>query len=107
MEHPQPIQLLMYLSRFDGATAQCPCHKKTYGWSSLVAQWVKDPLVSLLRFWSLPWHGFNPWPGNFHMPWMWPKRPQRPMSTWAEVMGLVGETNFYFLTKNFLNHTCV
>ena len=20
------------------------------------------------------WHGFDPWPGNFHMPWTWPER---------------------------------
>lgn len=30
-------------------------------WSSLAAWRVKN-LV------SLPWWGFNPWPGNFHMP---------------------------------------
>ena len=28
-----------------------------------MAQWVKDPALSLL------WHGFNPWPGEFlHSP---------------------------------------
>ena len=31
-------------------------------WSSLVAQWVKDPASSLL------WHRFGPWPGNFQTP---------------------------------------
>ena len=36
-------------------------------WSSLVAQLLKDLALSLL------WHGFNPWPGNFHMPWAGPK----------------------------------
>ena len=36
------------------------------------AWWVKDPM--------LPWHrpqlplGFDPWPGNFHMPWVQPKK---------------------------------
>ena len=30
--------------------------------SSLVAQWVRDPVLSLL------WCGFNPWLGNFCMP---------------------------------------
>ena len=29
--------------------------------SSLVAQQFKDPALSLL------WHGFDPWPGNFHI----------------------------------------
>ena len=36
------------------------------GWPS-----SKDPVLSLL------WHGFNPWPGKFHMPWMWPKKKKR------------------------------
>ena len=36
--------------------------------SSLVTQWVKDPALSLL------WRGFDPWPGNFLMPWVWPKK---------------------------------
>ena len=34
---------------------------------------IKDPALSLQQFGSLLWHGFNPWPGNFHMPWVWPK----------------------------------
>ena len=50
--------------------------KKSWGWSSLVAQCVKDPALSLL------WHSFNPWPGeNFCMLEVWPlpakKRPKR------------------------------
>ena len=32
-----------------------------------MAQWVKDPALSLL------WPGFIPWLGNFHMPWAQPK----------------------------------
>ena len=35
--------------------------KKTLLGSFLVAQWVKDPALSLL------WLGFNPWSRNFHM----------------------------------------
>ena len=42
--------------------------------SSLVAQRVKDPRLSLLWLRSLQWHGFDPWPGNFCMPWAWPKK---------------------------------
>ena len=30
--------------------------------SSLVAQWVRDPVLSLLWLESLPWHRFDPWP---------------------------------------------
>ena len=32
-----------------------------------MAQWVKDPAL------SLQWLGFDPWPGNFCLPWAWPK----------------------------------
>ena len=35
--------------------------------SSLVLQRIKDPTLSLQWLGSLLWHGFDPWPGNFHM----------------------------------------
>ena len=35
--------------------------------SSLVAQWVKDPALSLQRLKPLLWHRFNSWPRKFHM----------------------------------------
>ena len=38
--------------------------------SSLVAQWVKDLAFSML------WHGFYPWPRNFCMLRIWPKKIQ-------------------------------
>ena len=44
--------------------------------SSLVAQQVKDPALSLLWLWLLPWCRFNPWPGNFFMPQMWPPKKE-------------------------------
>ena len=37
------------------------------GGSSLVAQWVKEPALSLRLLRSLLGHRFNPWPGDFHM----------------------------------------
>ena len=37
--------------------------------SSLVAQRVKYPALPPL------WCGFDAWPGNFHMLWVWPKKP--------------------------------
>ena len=40
--------------------------------SSLVAQQVKDLALSVQHLGSLLWNGFDPWPGNFHMSWMWP-----------------------------------
>ena len=43
--------------------------------SSLVAQQVKDPALSLLWLWL--WHRFDPWPGNFLMPQVWPGKKKR------------------------------
>lgn len=40
---------------------------------SLVAEWVKDLEVSLEKLRSLLWYGFDLWPGNFLMLWVWPK----------------------------------
>ena len=38
--------------------------------SFLVAQWVKDPALSLQRLWSLLWLWFHPCPGNVRMLWV-------------------------------------
>ena len=32
-----------------------------------MAQWIKDPTLSQLWLWLQLQHGFDPWPGNFHM----------------------------------------
>ena len=37
---------------------------------------VKDLMLSLQWLGSLLWCGFNPWPWNFHVPWVEPK-PKR------------------------------
>ena len=42
--------------------------KMRMSWSSLVAQWVKDQVLSLLWLGSLMWLEYDPWPENFHMP---------------------------------------
>ena len=39
--------------------------------SFFVAQWVKDLALSLL------WQEFDPWPGNFQMPWGQPKKKKK------------------------------
>ena len=39
-----------------------------------MVQWVKNPALSLLWLGLQPWCGFNPWPQNFSLPWMWPKK---------------------------------
>ena len=42
-----------------------------------MVQHVKDPALSLQQLGSLLWHGFAPWPGNFHMLQMQPKKKQK------------------------------
>ena len=37
-----------------------------------MAQWVKDPALSLQQLGWLLRHGFSPWHGNFRMPWALP-----------------------------------
>ena len=36
-----------------------------------MAQWIKDPELSLL------WHRFGLWPGNFHVPWVWQNKTKQ------------------------------
>ena len=38
-----------------------------------VAQWVNDPMLSLLWLELLLWRRFDHWPQNFHMLLVWPK----------------------------------
>ena len=40
-----------------------------------LAQWVKDLALLLL------WHGFDSWPGNFHMPPVQPPSPKRNLNS--------------------------
>ena len=42
--------------------------------SSLMAQWVKDPVLSLLWLWLQQWRRFDPWRGNFNMPQVQPSK---------------------------------
>ena len=39
-----------------------------------MAQQVKDPALPQPWRRLKLWYGFDPWPGNFHMPQMWPKK---------------------------------
>ena len=41
-------------------------------WNSLMAQWVKGLVFSLLWLWLQLWFGFHHWPGNFHTPLLQP-----------------------------------
>ena len=51
--------------------------KKSTNGSSLVVQWIKDPALYLQWSGLLLWHGFDPRPGNFHMPQAWPKEEKK------------------------------
>ena len=51
--------------------------KKTIFGSSLLAQRVEDPALSLPWLRLLPWLGFHPWPRNFRMPQAQPKKKIR------------------------------
>ena len=42
-------------------------------WVPAVAQWIKGPALPQLGHRSQLRLGFDPWPRNFHMPWVWPK----------------------------------
>ena len=42
-----------------------------------MAQQVKDLVLSLLWLWLLLWCRFDPWPGNFCMPQVQPKKKKR------------------------------
>ena len=39
-----------------------------------MVQWVKNLVLSLQQLGSLLWHGFHPWPRNFHIPQAQPKK---------------------------------
>ena len=55
--------------------------------SSLVAQGVKDPVLSLQQLGSLLRHRFDPWPRNFHMLRVQPtktKNPRTPLKEYNE-----------------------
>ena len=42
-----------------------------------MAPWVKGPALLQLLHRSQLWIGFNPWPGNIHMPQVWPKKKRK------------------------------
>ena len=48
---------------------------------SLMVQQVKYLALSLQWLWSLLLCRFDPWPGNFHMPWAWGKKKKKRSDT--------------------------
>ena len=51
--------------------------------------WVKDPVVSLQWLELLLWRGFDPWPRNFHMLGVRPKKksPVQGLQQWFSTRG--------------------
>ena len=45
-----------------------------------MVQQVKDLVLSLQWLGSLLWHSFDPWPGNFYMLWVQPKKKKKKES---------------------------
>ena len=79
---------LLALSRPDGVSASCQELESrsttTAGWmqssrtgSSLVAQQVKDLVMSLQWLGLLPWCRFDLWPQNLHVHWVWTKKKKK------------------------------
>ena len=72
--------------------------EKTYWWLKNIARFsgglvVKDPLLSLLWLRSLQWHRFDPWPWNFLMLWIQPKKNSKNIIKGGK-----------FQSKNFSQH---
>ena len=51
--------------------------KESFLRSSLVSQWVKALVLSLLRFGLMLWHRFVSWPGSFRVAWAWQEKQRR------------------------------
>ena len=72
--------------------------KTDWGWSSLVAQQVKDPKLSLQWLKLLLCKGFDPWPRNLHMPWVQKKKKKKigavhiPAYFWVQEILLFKDT---------------
>ena len=46
-----------------------------------MGQWVTDPALSLQWLRLLMWCRFDPWPGNFYMLWVWPKKQKQKLNS--------------------------
>ena len=75
----------------NGDDVQKECKLKLH-WSSLVAQKVRDPVLSMLRLKLLQWLrmlwlGFSSWLCNFCVPWVQSKKQkQKQKKTYTEIL---------------------
>ena len=44
-----------------------------------LTQWLQDLVLPQLWCRLQLWLRFSLWPGNFHMPWVWPKKNSFPL----------------------------
>ena len=78
------------------------------GWSSLVAHWMKHPMLSLLWLESQLWSWFSPWPWNFCMHQALPKQtqkaknPQKSLSFWSLRAGKRRQTTYVYKVFSLL-----
>ena len=78
-----------------------------------MAQWVKDLVWFMLWLRPLLWCKFDPWPGNFHMPQVWPKRKKSevgeisdsPRKIFQKEEKMLGRKNSRCLRGNSLGET--
>ena len=70
--------------------------KSYFGGSSLVAQQGKDPVLSLL------WHRFSPWPGNFCMVWVQPKKKKKKSNVFGFAYLILQPHSFFLLIETFI-----
>ena len=76
--------------------------KRAYGWSSLVAQQVKDPTFSML------WRRFYPWTRSFHTLQVQPKRKERGAYwTYPQCFPyLIRNNPYFFFQRSILYNSC-
>ena len=58
-------------------------------------QRVKDLVLSLQWLGLLLWHGFNPWPRNFHTPWVRPPQKKDRQKEETSKLNFIGRYNLY------------
>lgn len=63
-----------------------------------MAQWVKEPALSLQQLVLLMGYGFGPWPGNLHIQSAWPKKKKNRASFKAST----DISGFFFFFSPFL-----
>ena len=79
---------------FDGFFATIV--KLTFGVPAVV-QWVKNLVLPQLWYRLQLWLKFDPWPGNFHMPWAQPKTKNQKNSCCLQKLYQWNKTGCKFL----------